>query len=95
MLYDNFDVLGHREGQIFEPKTGVLHAAYPLNLYKTIPAVDNPVVQSHFNHYVDRDLGDALLLLGHLDVLIETLTPRCQARFGMPFDQLCEVLKDL
>lgn len=95
MLYDNFDVLGRREGQVFQPKTGVLHAAYPLNLYQTIPAVDNPVVQSHFNAYVDRDLGDALLLLGQLDVLIEALSPRCPARFGMSFDQLCEVLKGL
>lgn len=95
MLYDSFDVLGRREGQVFEPKTGVLHAAYPSNLYKTIPTVENPVVQSHFNAYVDRDLGDALLLLGRLEVLMETLSPRCRARFGIPFDQLCEVLKDL
>jgi hypothetical protein len=95
MLYDSFDVLGRREGQVFEPKTGVLHAAYPSSLYKTIPTVEDPVVQSHFNAYVDRDLGDALLLLGRLEVLLETLSPRCRARFGISFDQLCEVLKDL
>lgn len=95
MLYDNFDVLGRREGQVFEPKTGVLRAAYPLNVYETIPAVENPIVQSHFNDHVDRDLGDALLLLGRLEVLIETLSPRCRAHFGMPFDQLCEALKGL
>lgn len=94
-LYDNFGILGHREGQVFEQNTGVLHAAYPLNPYKTIPAVDNAVVQTHFDSYVNRDSGDALLLLGRLDVVIETLSPRCHARFGMSFDQLCELLKDL
>lgn len=95
LLYENFDVLGRRQGEAFDPTTGVLHHAYPLNPYRTIPAVDNVRVQAHFDAHVDRDAGDALLLLGRLDDVVDTLAPRCAAHFGMPFDRLCEVLDGL
>lgn len=94
-LYERFAVFGRREGEGFDPTTGVLRRAYPLNPYRTIPAVDNVRVQTHFDSHVDRDMGDALLLVGRLDKMIESLAPRCDARFGMPFDQFCELLEDL
>jgi hypothetical protein len=95
VLYEEFSALGRREGEMFNPTTGVLHDAYPTGPYETIPAVDNARVRAHFDAYVDSSSGDALLLVGKLDDMVEQLAPRCDARFGMPFDQLCELLHDL
>lgn len=95
VLYEQFSALGGREGEMFNPTTGVLHDAYPAGPYETIPAVGNARVQAHFDTHVDSSSGDALLLVGKLDDMIERLAPRCDARFGMSFDQLCEQLADL
>jgi hypothetical protein len=95
VLHENFKVLGHREGQEFEPATGVLRRAYPLSPYTIIPAIENVRVQAHFDTHVDRDSGDALLLVGRLDALIAVLASRCEAHFSVSFDELCDRLRFL
>lgn len=75
VLYERFSVLGRRDGEAFDPTTGVLHGVHRGNPYRTIPVVDNADVQAHFDAHVDRDAGDALLLLGRLDDVVETLAP--------------------
>ena len=95
VLYEQFNALGRREGEMFNPTTGVLHDAYPTGPYEEVPAVDNVRVQSHFDAHLDPSTGDALLLVGSLDAMVDRLAPRCDARFGMPFDRLCELLSDL
>ncbi len=95
VLYADFAALGRRDGEGLDVATGVLHAAYPSNPYDQIPEVADSQVQTHFDAHVDRELGDALLLVGRLDSMIEALAPQCVDRFGVDFDTLCQELRGL
>lgn len=93
-LHQEFEVLGQKGGGL-DRATGVLRRVYPTNLYTTIPDVESQLVQDHFQRHVDRETGDALLLVGRLESIVEALAPRCVEHFGVDFDTLCEQINGM